>query len=234
METKIRIAEFRYFIEQRLLNIELLKGDESVLFKKVLYVTFLDSLSASIYPKEENQKRFIKLLDNFSTWEDKDRICPEQLLQKLEVYENSGYEDMASICKPLTERWMTTDNGLHIISSNEAPQFRDVLPIASRCSFSEKELRNYKFSPLLYSLRNALVHNLQDRFSEYGDRHPPEPFYYIVSTFNENRRITPDSLELVFPLTFLQNLCKEVLESTIQYFESNNLNPFPRYYASKL
>ena len=39
MDASIRIAEFRYFIEQRLLNIERLKSAESVLFKKVLFTT---------------------------------------------------------------------------------------------------------------------------------------------------------------------------------------------------
>ena len=39
MDADIRIVEFRYFIEQRLLNIERLKSAESVLFKKVLFTT---------------------------------------------------------------------------------------------------------------------------------------------------------------------------------------------------
>ena len=62
------IGQFESFLKDRLRNIDDIGSSDQLLFRQVLYVSFLDSLAACIYPKRSNKERFIALLEEFANW----------------------------------------------------------------------------------------------------------------------------------------------------------------------
>lgn len=65
-------------------QIESIGHIEFRLFRKILYVAVMDTLSSSAaFPKNEGP-RIIQLIDKCSHWEDKDRVSALQLLRLLE------------------------------------------------------------------------------------------------------------------------------------------------------
>jgi hypothetical protein len=56
-----RIRDFKDFLEKKLVEIDALKSTESPLFKKILYVSYLDSIAACIYPNSHNKVLFLDL-----------------------------------------------------------------------------------------------------------------------------------------------------------------------------
>ena len=66
------IDKFRQLRMEKLTSIGDIQGKENILFKKILYLTFLDSLSSIVYPKEHNKVRFVSLVNRFSKWESRD------------------------------------------------------------------------------------------------------------------------------------------------------------------
>ena len=47
----------------------------------------------------------------------------------------------------------------------------------------------------------------------------------------EHGTTVPIKVELIYPVSFLQELTKRTLLNVVEYFKDSNLNPFPSYYS---
>jgi hypothetical protein len=227
-ESDDNISDFKQYFYDNLENISKIDVENSRLFQKILYITFLDSLAASICPSCQKKQRFIQLIDTFSDWSDKDRICTTYLVRKLDLNSDIGNQEVREILKNKVKKWEGC--GSHYIEITEDFTF-DAIKKYFENKNTDFRLENFKHSHLLYSLRNILVHRHQSK-KELGTRHPELPFYERYSIINfETKKLEFKEFELIYPNMFLKNLCKKVLDNFLIHCQEKKLNPFSQYYA---
>lgn len=220
------ISHFKQYFHDNLDNISKIDVENSRLFQKILYITFLDSLAASLYPDCKNKQRFIQLIDKFSDWGDKDRICTTYLVRKLDLNSTIGTHEVREMLKDKVKKW--EKYGLHYIEITEDFPFDSIIKHFDNKNI-DFHLENFKHSHLLYSLRNVLVHRHQSK-KELGARHPESPFYERYSIINEIKKLEFKEFELIHPNRFLKNLCIKILDNFLIHCQEKKLNPFSKYY----
>lgn len=223
------ISDFKQYFYDNLENISKIDVENSRLFQKILYITFLDSLAAILYPDcKQNKQRFYQLIDNYSDWIDKDRICTVYLKRKLDLNSAIGNQEIREILQERVKKWEKCSSPY--IDTTEDFTFDSIKQYFENKDTGFK-LENFKHSRLLYSLRNALVHRHQSK-KELGSRHPELPFYAKCSIINlETKKLEFEEFELIYPNIFLKNLCKKVLDNFLIHCQEKKLNPFSQYYA---
>jgi len=212
MSIEDRLNEFNDYCVGQLNSIDGLSAPSyETLFKKKLYISFLESLAKAAYPKEEGvKKRFILFLKTFTSWTEYNHCCPISL----------GNEQKRE----------------EVLNSNRYFQIKNVSIAKQDCQDNK-----HTYASLLYAARNSLVHQFQSstEWEQSTIRHMVyTPFYEVTRTqaFDKNNQNLKDikkSIELIFPNTFLKKLSKEGLKNFIGYCQEEGLNPFPRYYAER-
>ena len=230
-----RINDFAKYMFNKLSEIDSLSSDSSFLFKRILYVSFLDSISACIFPNSKNRSRFIGLIDRFSHWEDRDRVCIVHLSEFCTINSDPELEKIRRFVLNKLKSWQENNDPSGTIEVSENPKYDEVsnLWIRGKESNLSYQLSDFKMVNLLYQQRNSLVHQFQVKGRELGPLLPEVPFYAIYSDLNSDNKLVPSSIELIYPIEFLSSLCKSILENTVQYFRRGNLDPFATFYAGK-
>lgn len=229
------ILEFSNFLQERLDGIH--QFDSSTnngrIYKQILYVSFLDSLAASIYPGRTNKSRFISLVREFSSWEYGERVCLLHLGKMVTLVSDPELSQLRTHVLVKLKEW-SQQQPLKKVLIQDLPPKKEIEKYWSR---SNKEkginycLDDFTHINLLYQLRNSLVHQFQSKGTESGNQNPDQPFYEFTVTMDEKKNFIPQKIELVYPTSFLKNLTNELFHQVIDYFEKGNLNPFPYYYS---
>ena len=231
-----KIETFNQFLTERLANICSIESEDSHLFKKILFVTFLDSLAAAVFPTRGNKERFMALIDRFSDWDKRNDICLLHLAKFCSLNSDPTLEKIRIYSHEQVELLLSIKDGSGCIALDKLPNSQEVRSYwlqPTKNSKIEYQIDDFKYSALLYKLRNSLVHQFQSKGIELGVYLPENPFYQVVNTFTDNDGLQPKSVELVYPTLFIENLCKIILNNTITYFRNGNINPFPHYYSGE-
>ncbi len=221
------IENFDHYLKSKLASIHEISGDNNVLFKKILYVSFLDSLSACIYPERRNKERFVEMLNRFSRWEYRDRISLPHLGKFVQICSDPMLEEVRKYVTPKLKKWQ--ERSSHQISISEDPKFEEIKEwkIKNETGIN-LSLNDFKHSSLLYQLRNFLVHQFQSGGDEMGKlRQLEQPYYELEVTLD----VKPVRFVLIYPTQFLKSLTEKTLENVVNYLKDGNINPFPHYYA---
>lgn len=228
-----QIENFDNYLKSKLASIDEISGDNNVLFKKILYVSFLDALSSCIYPGGRNRERFVAMLDRFSKWEDRDRVSLPHLGKFVHISSDPLFEQARRYVIPKLKEWK--EHSSHVISISDDPKFEEIQNISWKVNKETDikiSLADFKHIQLLYQLRNALVHQFQSRGDEIGkQRQLDHPFYQVVQMLDQTSKLKPLRIELVYPTQFLKGLSEETLKNVVGYLNDGNINPFPHYYA---
>ena len=226
---------FKEYSGNQLKSIEDISSKENkILFQKILYLSFLESLAKASYPSEKGaKKRFINFLENFTEWKEYNHYSI------VHIAKNGKFsKDTLNFCQnEVTKLYDNVNLSMSIENLPSLPQ-----------KYIQKEkqslLNSCTYSNILYSkTRNNLVHQFQDstetgmKFEsiEYGN----SPFFtkHITLGFDKENN-TPkkesEHIELIFSNSFLKKLAIEGLTNFIIYCEKNNLNPFSQYYAERI
>ncbi len=211
MSIEDRLNEFNDYCEGQLNSIdELSAPSHETLFKKKLYISFLESLAKAAYPKEGVKKRFILFLKTFTSWAEYNHYCPVSLENKEKIEE--------------------------VLNSNRYFQIENVSIAKQDCQDNKHTYARLLYearNSLVHQFQSST------EWEESTKRHGIEtPFYEVIRTqvFDKNNQNLKDmkkSIELVFPNTFLKKLSEEGLKNFIEYCREEGLNPFPRYYAER-
>ena len=206
---------------------------DEILFKNILFVTYLDSLAACVYPEIPNKERFIRLINRFSHWENRDRVSLGHLAKFVTITPNPEIEKLRKYIFSETGNW----NNESYISIDKDPKIDELKGYEwnpNKATGGKICLEDFKHSHLLYQTRNSLVHQFQVRGFEFGSTYrPEEPYYERVDKINAELKFVPDKMVLIYPVSFLQKLTETILENVVEYFSESNLNPFPSYYSGE-
>ena len=150
-----QIDDFSAYLTDKLESISNLSGDNHILFQKILYVAFLDSLSAAVYPKEKgHNKRFRKFIDNYSDWEEKDNICLTHFNRFISISSNKKLKTVYVMIDKESKNRESRLNEYIFIS--EDPTFDELNKLWTQ-EFEEKKIENAasgKYKPVLSKIPN--------------------------------------------------------------------------------
>ena len=137
MKHKSDIDRFlKYFDEQikkiSSLNIENNENEKIYFYKKLLFLSIIDTLGQSRFPKGDNKKRIISFIRECSDWEDKDRVSLVQLSYILDyIYKYKPKEKSDSKLYKYAENNKPNLYNGGSCTSNIDPFFKNIKKIAS-------------------------------------------------------------------------------------------------------
>lgn len=224
------ILDFEQYQKIKLEKIKALSCGND-LFKKILYVSFFDSIAACVYPSKGNRERFVLLIEKFSCWEHGGRVSLSHLCKFIEMYDDEVSEGSKKYLIRMLGEWKSCFGEYIDIKKDldeNDPKLIGFFVKEKRSRKTKVKLSYFTHRSLLYNLRNSLVHNFQSA-NEMGRNIPAFPFYQWVDINDGEKEYS--HLELIYPVKFLEKLAFDVLSNTARYFSSQNENPFPKFYA---
>lgn len=197
MTTQEAIDTYYSYFKEQLSEISDLQNR---LHKKILLVVMMDTLGRARHPNvASNKQRFLKLIDDCSTWTDRNRVSLPLLSLSLS----------STVTNKLTERvsasladWRSG----RIYDLSVDPWETELKPLAQ--SGSERNaIQNSRHTDLLYIYRNHLVHEFRRPGSGMElDQRDTVPYYHGMTHLDHTGRTVNESWELVYPLRFFKAL----------------------------
>lgn len=224
------IEDFEQYVKGKLDSVGLIQGADSHLFKKILYVTFIDSIAACVYPGKGNRDRFVETINRFSHWEDRDRVSITHIGRYAYSTSDPAFEKTRNYVKPILDSWKARTGEYILISEDPLitdNAIRSALWKRDKDSLINLSPQDFSHGALIYKMRNALVHQFQANANNLLPSAPETPFYQVVSNLGSD----PLEIQLVYPSVFLKSLAESVLINVVKYFKRGNINPFPHYYS---
>jgi hypothetical protein len=183
-------------------------------FRCILYFSLIDTLSRVAYPEAKNHKRVTEFINNFSGWLYVNRVNTQQLvlqLEKRKLTTAALYIEATTLCNQC---------GTGIIRHPEHEQDKSKFEHLIKNVEESEALSKATYSELLYSLRNALIHEL--RTPGHGlnfDDNEDEPYHH---SYNGPR-------QTVFPSAFLYKLASGCIEGLGKHLNKEKIDPYTRY-----
>jgi hypothetical protein len=232
-ELKEEIDRFIGYFKRQLEEVRALRTEHAELYRKVLYVSILDSLAGSVLPRRRNRDRYIYFLQRFCKWPDGDRVSLPHLVQLLRKNPDPAFQNLREWT--LAKFRALPVHGGSLMPIIHDPSFDEVKrewPVSQehRTPLEGIDLVALQHFQLLYVYRNSLVHEL--RTPGYGmefGNDDQEPFYHGMSTTGKDGALVGATVELFYPWKFLHRLCETALDQLHQYFISNELNPYDSF-----
>lgn len=193
------------------------------LFKKILYVGIIDSLSKTIFPRKGSRERFVLFLEIFSVWKNCDRISLPHLVKLLEFTPEPEYSKLRIFAFSAYEQWISGD----VIDLGKDPKYEEVKKYWPKGQVNNECIKGVKLEALkhvhlFYTYRNSLIHELRNL--GYGLEEfslEKEPSYHSMKMEDGK-----DTWQLVYPLGFFENICETCLQKLKEYLISNTINPY--------
>lgn len=221
-----------YFTDQ-IAEIEALESQHGELYRKLLFVGVLDTLAGTVMPRRSNKERFTGFVRRFCKWSDGERVSLPHLVQLLRKNPDPAFGNLRKWALAKYNQLPVHSGVLMPISQD--PDFDDVKkewPGSSdhRAPIEGIDLKSLTHINLLYTYRNALVHEL--RMLGYGmdfRENSVDPYYHGMTSVGEDPGLILSTVELVYPWRFVQQLCATGIAEIRSYFLDNRLNPYDSF-----
>ena len=226
------VERFVGYFKSQLAEIKSLTSKHGELYRKLLYVSVLDTLAGSVLPKRPNKERFVYFLMRFCRWPDGERVSLPHLLQLLKKNPDPAFEQL--------RKWALSQYKAHpalggaLAPISEDPTFKEMKkqwPVSAehRTPIEGVDLVSLQHYHLLYVYRNMLVHELRTPGYGHDFKEDSTPYYHGSTSIDAGGKEVRRTVELVYPEAFLHSLCETGLEQLKQYFLANELNPYDSY-----
>lgn len=192
-------------------------------YRKVLYVTAIDTLAGLRYHKSaypqlsgQNRERFTRFVKEHGSWHEGELVSLPFLQDKLDrlkiVQRPLGQHIAAKL-----HAYSTDDGGTLLVTDLDEP-FVSLLTLASTDK-EEEAIRGCQHGTLLYRYRNSLVH--ESREPGYGMdffADSPAPCYHGY--------IGDPKWYLVYPPSLFESLLQRALASFRTFLSANSIDPY--------
>jgi hypothetical protein len=195
----------------------------SPLYRKVLYVTMLDTLAGvrfhrKAYPElsKHNNARFSRFVVEHCSWPEANLVSLPFLLDKLQ---EDKLEDrsLGQFVAEKLSRFSTEDGGE--ITAIEMDEPAAALLLRAATEKEEAAISKYEHIALLYRYRNRLVHESREPGYAMEDfAGSPAPYYHGYVGRND--------WHLGYPLTMFERLIRNGLASFRAHLEANTIDPY--------
>jgi|GEM_PF-1752006 hypothetical protein len=209
----------RYFRRQLTVIDSAQFTEKGSLYKKVLFVTVIDALSKTVYPRKKPGDRFISLIRHYGEWKNCDRISLTHLVRLLEKLPDlEAFSKLREFALARRAKWGDGE----IISLDKDPDYKEVQRLWPREEkykqpLEKVDLNSLRHVRLLYSYRNKLIHEMVRPDWAVDLPEEEEPFYASM---------TDGEWVLTYPLKFFLRLCSRLLAGLGMYYSRNGINPY--------
>lgn len=221
-----------YFTDQ-VAEIGALESTHGELYRKLLFVGVLDTLAGTLMPRRSNKERFTGFVRRFCKWPDGERVSLPHLVQLLRKNPDPAFGSLRKWALAKYDQ-LPVHSGV-LMPITQDPIFDDVKrewPTSSdhRTPIDGVDLAALTHINLLYTYRNALVHELRmlGYGMDFGEKRV-DPYYHGMSSVGEDPELILSTVELVYPWRFLQQLCATAIGEIKSYLLDNRLNPYDSF-----
>lgn len=191
------------------------------LYKKIICVGIIDTLSKSVYPNiKSNKSRFTKFLKKYSPSDLWNKISLAHLIKLLSLTENPKFSKLEKYAKSTLG---TSDSPNEPKADYIDPDFEIVEKLWPKDVKDIKgvKLKYLKHINLFYNYRNYIVHEMRRPGGLYNDDiNHNIPFYYSLLTNNDKY-----FWKIVYPLGFFVKICQKALNNVENYYLKNKFDP---------
>ena len=204
-------------------NINEIEKLNNPLYKKILIITLLDTLSRvwTEGKEDRNKLRFIKLVRECIKWEHADRISIPMVVYRIR---EGNFKANDKLMTKIIGLFNEFQDG-RIARINIDPLLHEIEYIVISAE-EKKILKNSRHAELLYTYRNNLIHEF--RIPGHGmefSNDNESPYYHGM----EHLGSQTETWELVYPTKFFINLSHIALSAIKGFLTLNNLDPFSFY-----
>lgn len=191
-------------------------ADGEFRYRKVLWVTAIDTLAGLRYDMRQNRERFMQFVEEHGSWPEGELVSLPFLRDELETLKLLQCPLGQYVTAKLSA-FSTEDGGSLPVAKIDEP-VSDLLALAST-EKEEKAVRDYQHRALLYRYRNCLVHESREPgkamevFTPSGD-----PYYHGY--------IGDPKWYLVYPSLLFETLLQRAIASFQTYLTSNSIDPY--------
>lgn len=225
-ELEENIDNFLEFFREQIENVREADFKKSNnIFKKVLYVGFMDTLSkTTAHPKKSNRERVVSFVRTFCNWPSCEKISLPHLVRLLEKVPDPEFSDLREYAFSLFDKW---EEGKFITldSDPNLKEIRNLWPIDISKPLEDIRVEFLQHVNLFYKYRNSLVHELREPGHGMEFKVDTEPYYHTRS-YSDSKNYT---WELVYPLGFYDNLCENAIGSLRDYYLKERIDPYSYY-----
>ena len=222
-----RQDRFFAYVREKLAGIDGIVDRDLFLHRKVLYVTFLDSISALIYPANiRNRVRFTEFVLRFGMWTEAERVSTPHLARALNLNPDPAYKAVRGLVESTLMSWregarieLTSDLEARVVETHW-PSGKLQGPLVEAATW-----RHLRHVDLLYAFRNSLVHGFRVLGAPYDMLEDERPYYIITATSTADSTETELHWELVYPIDFLRRLAGSALRSAEAHVRQNDIDP---------
>ena len=192
------------------------------IYRKILYLVEIDTLSRAAFPSEKgNKTRVMKFLDECSNWSARDRVSAIKLQHSLEKNGKSS-GPLVDLINDRIDSW----NDGALIKPSQDLTFEEVQGLATPDVL--KFVEENRYVKLFYKYRNYLIHEFREPpgFGMDLGANSSTPYYLGMV---DHQSTGESSWKLVFPVKFLDILCRNSINGLKKYLIENNQNPYKSY-----
>ena len=195
----------------------------SHLYRKILLVSILDTLSRARHPNlvTSNHDRFVDFIQSSTGWEDCERVSAPLLLARLE--KDPALQDI-KLARDL-RKWIGQWREGSMPRAADDPRVTELTPSGVLSQNGVPLERHYTHVELFYAYRNVLVHEFREPGVDFGILGDRSPYYIRVDDLDSAEQ----RWHLVYPADFFQTVGERALENVKQYLVANQLNPYTFY-----
>ncbi|MFC5303245.1 hypothetical protein [Azospira restricta] len=232
-QLKSDITRFCDYFDSQVKDIETLQSSHDELYRKLLFVAVLDTLSGTVMPRRKNKERFVGFVQRFCRWSDGSRVSLPHLVQLLRKNPDPALDSLRKWALQKYSQLPVHSGALmHISEDPLLEAVKREWPSSSdqKIPIEGIDVMALTHSHLLYTYRNALVHELRmpGYGMTFGDKEE-EPYYHGSSTVGEDPELILKTVELVYPWRFLSRLCTTGVAEMRGYLLANELNPYDSF-----
>ena len=214
------------FVEERLHRLENMPMDgQDLPIKYMVMYTFLDSLSAIVYPElSNNRDRFVKILSEHADWKYGHSVSWPHLARLLEITKDGRFKAAREKYGVISGNYRNGEfRDLELDPAIES--VLDVWPVGASATIEKiTSLNSLRHVELMYASRNRLVHEHRESGNGWDvSGKSTHPFYHeLLTDYGQ-------SIELVYPIGFVFKLAWAVVRNTRKYFESEDIDPYESF-----
>jgi hypothetical protein len=188
------------------------------LYRKILYVILLDSLSIAARPSllAKNQARFRNLTNLLTAWPDRSRVSAPQLKLVLEHRQLGA----GVLYQRITEAVGNWPEGISVLLGCDCDPLEKDLDSMMTSPEEKRAVQDCRYDSLLYSYRNSLLHEFREPGYGMEFREDVEPVYHSLMDH---------PWQLAFPLEFIRRLCLIAIWDVRDLLYTEHRNPYPAY-----
>lgn len=206
------VKQYSIYFSERIAEIDKI---EPRLFRKVLLIGIIDTLSRAAFPTVSgHRQRVTQFIERCSGWHDHNRVSSQQLLLNL-IDSSIKSGALYDLAQKKVSAW---PDG-RIIRPTEDLSFQEADSVAAP---AEKVLvKNATYLQLFYTYRNHLVHEFRE--PGYGmelSQDPSTPYYHGMKG---------EPWQLVFSDSFIKGICSDCLNGLVQLLLTEKRNPYDCY-----